>query len=237
MIRFVYNYLFVLVGLLMVYAFSACTDSDLNAGKDYVVRIGDRVLTVSEFNKAFEVVKAAYPHNVMQDSVALREGRIRLLNQMTEQMLIQERAKELGIEISDSEVERAVLEIRADYPQDVFEQTLLEHAISYHSWKEGLKNRLLVDKVVSEELGEQIIITHDEISEYYEQHYKGEILPSDVENETKNINEIIIKSLRRKKLEEAYKPWIKNLQKRYTIEINKTQIEKIASSQTLSEQS
>jgi hypothetical protein len=34
--------------------------------------------------------------------------------------------------------------------------------------------------------------------------------------------------LRRKKAEEAYKPWIENLRKKYLIEINKKEWEKIA---------
>jgi len=230
MIKCVYNFILILVVFLAVCVFTACTNSDSKAEKEYVIRVGDKVLTVLEFNKAFEIAKAAYPHNAMQDPVASREGRMRLLNQMTEQMLILERAEELGIKTSESDVEKAVLEMKADYPQDVFEQTLLEHAVTYHSWKDGLKNRLLMEKVVHEELGEQISVTPDEISKYYEEHYKGETFPSDVEDGSKNINEIIIKSLRRKKLEEAYRPWIKNLQKRYTIEINKAQIEKITGS-------
>jgi len=48
-----------------------------------------------------------------------------------------------------------------------------------------------------------------------------------------SIKETIIKNLRRKKIEEAYKPWIKKLQKKYIIEINKAQWKKITVSQTV----
>jgi len=41
---------------------------------------------------------------------------------------------------------------------------------------------------------------------------------------------IIIRNLRRKKIEQAYKPWIKELQKKYIIEINKVQWKKIIGS-------
>ena len=67
-----------------------------------------------------------------------------------------------------SEVEKAVSEIKKDYPEDVFEQMLLEYAVSYNSWEEGLKNRLLVEKVIGAELDKQVLITPGEISKYYE---------------------------------------------------------------------
>ena len=91
-------------------------------------------------------------------------------------------------------------------------------------------NNVPVPLKTLKELGEQIIVTPEEISEYYEENYKGDTFSSEGEAEPENLDEIIIKNLRREKLEEAYKPWIKNLQKRYTIQLNKSQIEKITGS-------
>jgi hypothetical protein len=45
-----------------------------------------------------------------------------------------------------------------------------------------------------------------------------------------DINEMIIKHLRQQKTEEAYKIWIKELKRRYPIEINSIQWEKISGS-------
>lgn len=227
MMRNTYNFIILLGVSLMVLILAACANPDSMDEKEYIIRVGDRVLTVFDFNKAFEMAKTAYSHNVMQDPVVLRESRLRLLDQMTEQMLIMERAQELGIETSELEVEKTISDIKKDYPEDVFEQTLLEYAVPYNVWEEGLKKRLLLEKVVNEELSGKITITPEEISKYYEGYYKGDGLTSDFEDRSKNINEIIITNLRRKKLEEAYKPWIKKLQKKYTIEVNKVQLEKI----------
>lgn len=227
MMKNTYNFIILLGVSLMVLILAACANPDSVDEKEYVIRVGDSLLTVFDFNKAFEMAKTAYPHNVMQDPVALRESRLRLLNQLTEQMLIMERAKELGIETSEMEVEKTISDIKKDYPEDAFEQTLLEFAVPYNVWEEGLRKRLLIEKVVNVELSEKITITPEEISKYYEGYYKGDGLTSDLKDRSKNIDEIIITNLRRKKLEEAYKSWIKELQKKYTIEINKVQLEKI----------
>ena len=227
MMRNTYDFIILLGVALMALILAACANPDPVDEKEYVIRVGDSLLTVFDFNKAFEMAKTAYPHNVMQDPVALRESRLRLLNQLTEQMLIMERAKELGIETSEMEVEKTISDIKKDYPEDVFEQTLLEYAVSYDVWEEGLKKRLLIEKVVTAELSGKINITPEEISKYYAGYYKGDGLTSDLGDRSKNIDEIIITNLRRKKLEEAYKLWIKELQKKYTIEVNKVQLEKI----------
>ena len=102
--------------------------------------------------------------------------------------------------------------------------------MSYHSWKERLKNRLLLEKVVAKELGEQIEINSEDISKYYEEHYKDDSLTLDSKEISKDISASIMKRLRMKKMEDAYKSWIKKLQEKYKIEINKAQLEKISGS-------
>ena len=230
--RYFYNYNVLLCVLLIICLLAGCADSESNDKDEFFIKVGDSVLTVFEFNRAFEIAKAAYPHGTLKNPADVKDARLQLFYQMTEEMIIQERAKELGIKVYDSEVEKAVSDIKGDYPNDEFEQTLLENAVSYHSWKEGLKNRLLLEKVVAKELGEQIEINSEDISKYYEEHYKDDSLTLDSKEISKDISANIMKHLRMKKMEDAYKSWIKKLQKRYKIEINKAQLEKITSAQT-----
>ncbi|UCH23756.1 MAG: SurA N-terminal domain-containing protein [Deltaproteobacteria bacterium] len=216
--------------LLAAIALVGCFGTKSEEEDTYLIRVGDHVVTVLDFNKAFEIAKTAYTHNVMQKPGAFREAQIRLLNQMTEELILLQRAKELNISVSEQEVEKSIAEIKGDYPDDVFEQTLLEYAVSYQSWKEGVKVRLLMEKLVEMELKDQIVITADDIEKYYEENYKGDGLQTEFAEKSKDINEKIIKHLRRKKTEKAYKEWIERMQKRYEIEINKEQWERIISS-------
>lgn len=216
--------------LLAAIALVGCFGTKSEEEDTYLIRVGDHVVTVLDFNKKFEIAKTAYTHNLMQKPGAFREAQIRLLNQMTEELILLQRAKELNISVSEQEVEKSIAEIKGDYPDDVFEQTLLEYAVSYQSWKEGVKVRLLMEKLVEMELKDQIVITADDIEKYYEENYKGDGLQTEFAEKSKDINEKIIKHLRRKKTEKAYKEWIERMQKRYEIEINKEQWERIISS-------
>lgn len=213
-----------------VWVLVGCSSSKSVDSDEYLIRVGDQVVTVLDFNKAFEIAKAAYPHNIMQKPVAFKEARIRLLSQMTEELIILERAKELAISVSDEEVKKTIADIKSDYPDDVFEQTLLDYAVSYESWKKGLRTRLLMEKLVEKELKDRVVITAEDIEKFYQQNYKSNGLYTEFAENSKDINEKIIEHLRRKKTEKAYKSWIEKIQKRYKIEINKKQWEKMISS-------
>lgn len=216
----------ILIGVLLaVYVLSGCADPEAVISDEYIIRLGDSTVTVSEYNRAFEIAKSGYPHSEMKDPNAVRNAKSRLLNQMTEEMIIQARAKERGITISDMEIETAISDIKKDYPEDVFEQMLLEYAVPYDAWKKRVKVRLLMEKVIAEELEGQIAITPDDISKYYEKNGIDIESASDSEEDSQEVN--IVKHIRREKVEEAYQPWIKKLQKAYTIEINRNAWEKI----------
>lgn len=235
MTKYHYNFTSLLVALLVAYILAGCTDStpdsSFRRSDEYLIKVGDRVVTILDFTKALEISKIAYPPKVIRNPVSFKEVQLRLLNQMIEEMILQKRAEELNIKISDAEVEKAVADIKNDYPPGVFEQTFLEQAVSYNSWKKELKIRLLIKKVVAKELEEQITITSEDISKYFTKHYPESGLKSDLkERFNQNITDAIIKQIRREKAENVYKSWIKKLKKKYPIEINQALWEKITGS-------
>jgi hypothetical protein len=187
-------------------------------------------MTVTEFNRTFELAKAAYPHNVLQNPDVLKIVRSRLLSQITEEMILMQRASEIGVTITDEELEKAIADIKKDYPENIFEQTLLEQAIPYRSWKKGLKIRLLKEKIISEELLDNVRISAEDISKYIDENLTGGDDDLSLRKQSTHLDEAIIERLRRERAEAAYRSWMKSLQERYTIEINKAQWEKIASS-------
>ena len=154
---------------------------------------------------------------------------------MIVETILLKRADELGIQISDATVQEAVAAIKSDYPEGVFEETLLEFAVSYKAWEDRLRIRLIMEKVVDQELKDQIVITPEEISRFYKDKYKAQNLDAD-DKDSKDINEAIIENLRRIKLEEAYQGWIKNLKANYTIDINKAQWKRITGLDNFSDQ-
>jgi hypothetical protein len=218
-----------LIGLfLLFFSIAGCTNSASNPENKSLIRVRDRVLTVLEFNQAFEISKTAYPYNLRNEPDELRNAQRRLLNELMIEMILLERAEELGLSVSDEELAKAVADIKGDYPEDTFEKTLLEFAVPYEIWEARLRKRLLMEKVVGSELKDQIVITPEDIAKYYEQHFKALEPNMDSTIQMENINELIIKNLRREKTEQAYKKLINKLKQQYDIEINRVQWEKIS---------
>jgi len=226
MIRYSIKFVSLICFLWVGYTLVGCSDSEQKQKDEYFIKVGNRTITVAEFNKAFEIAKNAYPHNSIQQPDVIREIRLRLVQQMTEEMILLQRAEELGITIQDSEVEKTLQELKQDYPDNVFQEILLEYAIPYKSWREGLKTRLLMEKVIAKELGDKIEITQDDISKYYEEHFKDDDTSSDVIGRSEDVKNIIKNILRKEQMEKAYVSWIKTLENKYAVEINKKELEK-----------
>lgn len=219
--------LFLIGSILLCILPMGCDQKASDYGNEVLLRVGERVLTVHDFNEAFEISKTAYAHNIRQQSEDLRDAQMRLLNQLTVEMLILERGQELGISITDDELERAVSEIKSDYPEGEFEETLIEFAVSYDAWLNRLKTRLVMNKVIEAELKNRISISPEDISQYYKKNFQGKELKSDSTQSSEDINEAIVKQLRREKSEQAYKIWIEELKTKYAIDINSEQWDKI----------
>jgi len=227
---------FSLIGsIMLLFLFSACEPKETDLGKEVLIRVADRIMTVLDFNNAFEIAKIAYENQIKEQPEDLKKAQIRLLNQLTVEMILLERAEELNLNITEAELEKAVSEIKSDYPEGEFEKTLLEFAVSYDSWKDRLKNRLILEKVIEEELKNRMTIAPEDITEYYQKHYQGREEESGEGQTSEDINEAIVKQLRRQKAENTYNSWIETLKGQYEIEINTVQWEKITGSKSVEE--
>lgn len=220
----------ILGSVILFLAFAACGQKETDLGKEVLIRVADRVMTVLDFNNAFEIAKIAYDDNTKENPEDLIDAQIRLLNQLTIEMILLKRAEELGIDVTDTELGDAVSAIKGDYPEGEFEKTLLEYAVSYDAWENSLKNRLIIEEVIEEELKNRITITPEDISEFYEKNYRGRDGESGSDQESEDINEAIVIQLRRIKAEESYNSWIEELKGQYVIEVNGDQWEKITGS-------
>jgi len=221
--------------IVLVFFFSACGQKEADLEKEVLIRVADRVMTVLEFKNAFEIAKIAYEDNVKEQPEDLRKAQVRLLNQLTVEMILLERAEELEISITEAELEKAISEIKSDYPAGEFEKTLLEFAVAYDSWKDRLRNRLILDKVIEEELKNRITITPEDISEFYRENIQGRENKPEADQSSEDINEAIVNQLRRQKAEESYNSWIESLKGQYEIEINRAQWEKLTGSKRIEE--
>ncbi len=200
-------------------------------GKDeYLIQVGKSIATVADFNQILEISLTAYPPKLSKSAKSLSDLKLSVIIQLKEELIILERARELKISVSDAEINQALQNIQEDYPEDLFEKAFLEHAVSPRIWIERLGARLLMEKVVTREVKEQITITPEDISKYSKDYYKYSQLHAPDKADADGIENFIIKYLHMQKEPEVYQSWIAQLQKKYSIKVNKTKWEEISNS-------
>ena len=204
--------------LLVVGVLCFCTCGSDSQEEAYLIRVGTSTVTVAEFKRAVEAsAEEAFPGEETIDPAALNDLRVRVLKQLSEELIIAERAKQLNIHVTDSELEAAVDAVKADYPDDTFEKTLLENAISYQAWKKKIATRLLMDKVINKELVDNVQITEKDVSAYFQTHFP-EGLPQD--EDAGQINERIVQHLRQQKAEVLYQGWMEKLKAAFPVDVD-----------------
>jgi hypothetical protein len=201
-----------------------CSENGSLSGNQYLVKVGIRILTVEDFLNSFEFAKIAYSHNDIRKPDVIQKARLRFLNQMIEEMIMLERARELNIQISDAQLEAYITKIKEDYPEGVFEQMLLENVISYPEWAQKVKIRLTIDQVIHTDLIANMEITSQDVSERLTATSDDELpeiklAPQPADSQ----NEVTLNRLRTLKAEKFYQDWIKELHQRYEVDINMEQ--------------
>jgi hypothetical protein len=206
-----------------ILAWTACHRED-DLSSMVLMRIGDRIVTVDEYQRDFKLYRTAADVYPDEDAAVNRDLQIRFVGQLVDQLVLLEHARTLAIDVSDRELATAFEAIQSDYPDDVFEQLLLENAITVEQWKASLRNRLIIERVIRQELEENVRIGEEDMAQFMAQLHQdrskdapGQTVDTEQPAPT---DESIVDQLRRSKTEVAYTEWMAALKKKYPVEIN-----------------
>ncbi len=207
--------------LFAAFVAGGCEKAGSGIGEHVLIRVGNRDCTVADFNRAFDIAKLAYGEEALSEPETLVEIRTRLLREVTEELIVLERAEELGLTISESELSAAVAEIKKDYPEDSFERFLLENAISFSYWKESLGRKLLAERVEAVDLEKGVLVDAGEIKKFHDAYLADSTAEPKSQEDAAAFSRQIVDRLRKEKAREKYAEWIKSLHEKYRVEINR----------------
>jgi hypothetical protein len=199
------------------------------------MQVGDQTVTVAEYRRDLNIYRTATGAYPDEDAAADREMQIRFVRQMADQLVLLEHAQALSIEVSDRDLEIALAAIQRDYPDDVFEQLLLENAITLEEWKTSLRTRLTIERVIRQELEDHVRISEDDMAQFMSQmHGDRQDGATDRESEAAPVpsDKSIVNQLRRSKTEDAYTAWIADLKKKYPVEITQAVVNEVLAATT-----
>jgi peptidyl-prolyl cis-trans isomerase SurA len=119
-----------------------------------------------------DAVEKAYRRNIQAPQAASEEeaatAKLALLDDIIVQELLIARARELKIEVQDTELDAAYLEARKNIPDDAFQRELAQRNLTAGDMREGLRRDLLVQKLFEREVAAKVNVTDQDITAFFE---------------------------------------------------------------------
>ncbi len=220
---------FILILAVFMLAGAGCGEPEKEKPVEFLLTSPLIRISESDFLDELDLKKAAYPYTLDKNPAEYNEIVIQLVNMLSEEILLLSAAADLGVMVTDAEVEAAEAEFKEDYPENTFEAMLLENAIPYALWKKRLKKNLIMDRLIDQEIRQKIEITSEELVEFYRKYVEETqgLKSSNKEPPQKMDETELVSVLRLQKTEKLYGEWIKALELKYPVEINKERLKSI----------
>jgi len=178
--------------IILVLAASAATLTAAQLVEAIVIRVGDRIITRTQYVKRLhdgfaEIEQTAAPSEVATKKAELQKS---LTNDLIAELLIKDRADRLGITISSEELKDATGRLMAQYglkTQAEFEDSLRKSGMTPADMEARLRETLLMNKVFGRELRNREELTDKELRERYDREKERYRLP-----ERAHLREVVI---------------------------------------------
>src|SRR5579863_10209554 len=149
--------------------------------EDIIARVNDQIITRSDYDRAMKELddEGRQRGATMQQ---LSEGHKDLLRNLIDQPLWISKGKELGI-TGETELVNRLNEIRKQYnlaTLEDLEKAAQEQGVSYEDFKANIRNQIITQEVMREEVGRKISITPGETERYFEAHKQDYAKPESV---------------------------------------------------------
>lgn len=147
--------------------------ADETVVEEIIVRVNNGIITLSDLHRSQDELKNQLSNPAVSGGDDAGKPKEQdLLRDLIDQQLLTQKGAELGIS-ADTEVVKRLDEIRKQMHLDsmeAMEKAAQAQGVSFEDFKQNLKNQIITQRVISDEVGGHINITHEEIQQYYDQH-------------------------------------------------------------------
>jgi peptidyl-prolyl cis-trans isomerase SurA len=159
----------IVIGLVAVSVFvAACnatpsTPPPAPVSADTWAVVEGRELTKDAVDKAYRRSRDPQPLSDEETMAA----KLALLNELILQELLMMKAGSLKIEVPDAELDTAFNNAKKNITDEAFQQELTARGVTAADMREGLRRELLTQKVIAQEVGAKIVISDQDVSDFY----------------------------------------------------------------------
>lgn len=150
--------------------------ADVTLMEEIICKVNGDIITRGEMARDKKMLEAELKQQGISGprlAEALNEGSKNILREKIDQLLLVQKAKELDIKV-DTELNKQMLDIQRNSkivdPEKFQEYVHQMTGEPYEDYKAEIKNNLLREKVVREEISRKIMFKTDELQKYYDDH-------------------------------------------------------------------
>ncbi|OIO32789.1 MAG: hypothetical protein AUJ70_04780 [Candidatus Omnitrophica bacterium CG1_02_40_15] len=139
----------------------------------FVAVVNDEVITQQDVDQLLSVLYAQYSQEYKGDELLQKMEQVKkdILNQIIEDKLVLSRAKELGIKVTESEINERLDYIKKGFPSEKeFYETLETQGVTIANLKDRYRDQIMMKKLVDYEVKSKVSVLPSETSDYYEKH-------------------------------------------------------------------
>jgi len=140
-----------------------------------VAVVNDDIITLADLNDALKPYTGRIKskgYDADRESEVLAKLQKDLLDRMIDEKLTDQEIKKARLAVSDEEIDIAIEKIKAKnlYSDEDFRQALAAEGLTLEEYRKGMKEQILRSRLVNREVRAKIVITDQDIQNYYEAH-------------------------------------------------------------------
>lgn len=141
--------------------------------EEIIARVNNQIVTRSEFVRSKDQLKDEVKQQDAANADKLYATRERdILRDLVDQQLLLDKGKDLGI-TGDTDLIKRLDQMRKDMKlesMEALEKAATAQGISYEDFKQNMRNQIITQKVIGEEVGSHLSMTKEEIQKFYDEH-------------------------------------------------------------------
>src|SRR5947207_14330198 len=149
----------------MVFAAAAGCNKEARHAPDVWAVVNGKEIKRDEVDKYYRTrVNPEGQEPSQEESLSLK---LNVQDELIVNEVLLERAKKLGLEASDGEVEDKFTELKSPYTEDEFQRRLKDQGMSVDDLKQDLRRQLSIQKLLNREVLAKISISDQDVAEFY----------------------------------------------------------------------
>jgi peptidyl-prolyl cis-trans isomerase SurA len=141
--------------------------------EEIITRVNNQIITRSEFERSKDQLKDEVKQQDPKDpDKAYADREKDVLRDLIDQQLLLDKGKDLSI-TGDTELIKKLDQMRKDMKlesMEALEKEATKQGVSWEDFKQNMRNQIITQKVIGEEVGGRLAISKEEEQKFYDEH-------------------------------------------------------------------